>query len=285
MRSIVNLYELWRELPLWKQRDEIRKSKSPGCASVSRSSGEYTRAELKELVADWENQLMRRWYAWSMLREAEEELKCPKEMDHVATQKQVQTLQTVQKNAKACEAQYIFSIVECPSNQVNTLEISGKNVDMSRIISMIEVLVTLVEAGQVGEDNKKAYCIKSFDERKVQAKASVRQIIGHEDAIEDHKDQLSNKDDRIGAMWKSISKIDESATKVSTTMQKRRELINLAVSRSNSVPSHVDTLGAAGEQSSNMQNSRVPNRRKYWRELANWEFRSRCQHRGGQPRY
>ena len=33
---------------------------------------------------------------------------------HVATQKQVQTLQTVQKNAKACEAENVFSIVDVP---------------------------------------------------------------------------------------------------------------------------------------------------------------------------
>ena len=129
---------------------------------------------------------------------------------HVATQKQVQTLQTVQKNAKACKrsASSASCTYPCPSNKVNTLEISDKIVDISRIISMIEE--------QVGEDNKKAYCIKSFDERKVQAKEPVRQINGHEDAIEDHKDQLSNKDDHIEAMWKSIPKIDESVTKVST---------------------------------------------------------------------
>ena len=99
---------------------------------------------------------------------------------------------------------------------------------------MIEVFVTLVEAGQVGEDNKKAYRTKSPDERKVQCKEPVHQINGPEDAIEDHKDQLSNKDDHIEAIWESIPKIDESVTKVSTTMLMRRELINLAVSRSNS---------------------------------------------------
>ena len=84
---------------------------------------------------------------------------------------------------------------------------------------MIEVMVTLVEAEQVGEDYKKACCIKSSDER-VQDKEPVRQLNGHEDAIEDHKDQLSNKDDHIEAMWKSIPKIDESVTKVIGDRQK-----------------------------------------------------------------
>ena len=79
---------------------------------------------------------------------------------------------------------------------------------------------------QVGEDNKKAYCIKSFDEREDEAKEPVCQINGHEDAIEDHKDQLSSKDDHIEAMWKSIPMIDESVTKVTGDRQKlRAELI------------------------------------------------------------
>ena len=73
MRSSVNLYVLWRELPFRMQRHEISKSKSPDCALV--------RAEFKELVAHSENQLMHRVAQVARLRETEEELKCPKEMD------------------------------------------------------------------------------------------------------------------------------------------------------------------------------------------------------------
>ena len=111
-RSRVNLYELWPELPFRMQRDEISKSKS-----VSRSSGEHTRAELKELVAHSENQLMHRVAQVVRLEHAERNRRgaeVPEGDRHVVMQQQVQTLQTVQKNAKACEAQYTFSIVDVP---------------------------------------------------------------------------------------------------------------------------------------------------------------------------
>ena len=117
MRSRINLYELWRELPIKMQRDEIRKSKSPDCAYVSRSSGEHTRAELMELVAHSENQLMHRVAQVVRLEHAERDRRgaeVPEGDGHVVMQKQVQTLQTVQRNAKACEAQCIFSIVDVP---------------------------------------------------------------------------------------------------------------------------------------------------------------------------
>ena len=83
------------------------------------------------------------------------------------------------------------------------------------VISMIDEMVTLLGAEQVGDDNKKAYCVKSFDERDDEAKAPARQIAGHKDAIDDYKDQLSSKDAHIEAMQKSIHELDESVRKVS----------------------------------------------------------------------
>ena len=43
---------------------------------------------------------------------------------------------------------------------------------------MIEEMMTLLETEQVGEDKKKAYYVKSFDERDDKAKAPTRQITG-----------------------------------------------------------------------------------------------------------
>ena len=86
---------------------------------------------------------------------------------------------------------------------------------------MIGEMLTLLEAEQVGDDNKKAYYIKSFDEVDDEAKALACQIAGHKDAIENHKDQLSSKDAHIEAMRKSILELDESVTKVTEIRQKQ----------------------------------------------------------------
>ena len=118
------------------------------------------------------------------------------------------------------------------SNKVSTSELSGKSVDFSRVISMIDEMVTLVEAEQVGDDNNKAYCIKSFEEREDEAKAPAR----HEDAIDDHKDQLSNKDADIEAVRESIFELDESVTKVTAVRQMQHAAMLCVPSSPPSVP-------------------------------------------------
>ena len=57
---------------------------------------------------------------------------------------------------------------------------------------MIDEMMTLLESVQVGEDNKKAYYVKSFVERDDEVKAPTRQIAGH-------KDLLSSRDAYIHA--------------------------------------------------------------------------------------
>ena len=79
---------------------------------------------------------------------------------------------------------------------------------------MIDEMMTLLEAEQVGDDNNEADHINSFEERDDEDKAPARQIDGHEDAIEDHKDQLFSKDAHIEAVRKSIPELDEGVTKV-----------------------------------------------------------------------
>ena len=85
---------------------------------------------------------------------------------------------------------------------------------------MIDEMMTLLEAEQVGDDNKESYYIKSFDERDVEAKAPTSQITGHKNAIEDHKDQLSSEDAHIEAVRESFPELDESVTKVTEIRHK-----------------------------------------------------------------
>merc|ERR1712136_204924 len=88
------------------------------------------------------------------------------------------------------------------------LALSGKSVDFSKVISMIEEMVGLLKAEQVDDDDKKAYCVQSFDKTEDEAKVLAHQIAGHKGSIEDYKEQLSNTETRIAAVHKSISELD-----------------------------------------------------------------------------
>ena len=67
---------------------------------------------------------------------------------------------------------------------------------------MIGEMMTLLESVQVGEVNKKAYHVKSFDEKDDEAKAPTRQVTGH-------KDLLSSRDVHI-----QPTELDGSVTNV-----------------------------------------------------------------------
>ena len=91
---------------------------------------------------------------------------------------------------------------QTPSNSASNLKLislvlSGKIVDFSRIISLIDETVTLLEAEQGEDDSKEAYCIKNIGQTEDEDNVSAHHISGHRDAVADFKDQLSNTDARI----------------------------------------------------------------------------------------
>ena len=69
--------------------------------------------------------------------------------------------------------------------------------DFSKVISMIEEMVTLLNAEQGDDCNKKAYCSETEDD----AKALTISTEGYKDDTQEFKDQLSNTkgQDRGGA--------------------------------------------------------------------------------------
>merc|ERR1712136_436780 len=99
------------------------------------------------------------------------------------------------------------------------LALSGRSVDFSKVISMIEEMVGLLKAEQVEDDDKKAYCVQSFDKTEDEAKVLAHQIAGHKDTVEDLEEQLSNTDERIEVVQKSISELDASVAKATAIRQ------------------------------------------------------------------
>ena len=69
-----------------------------------------------------------------------------------------------------------------------------------------------LKAEQVDEDDKKAYCVQSFDKTEDEAKVLAHQFVDRK-ATEDCEEQLSNADDRIAVVQKSISEFHASVAK------------------------------------------------------------------------
>ena len=112
-----------------------------------------------------------------------------------------------------------------------------------------------LKAEQVDEDDKQAYCVQSFDKTEDEAKVLAHQFVDHK-VTEDCEEQLSNADDRIAVVQKSISQFHASAAKafgikqtqhsdfvtLTPTMQPRRSL-KLTINRLNKF--YVPKLGQA----------------------------------------
>jgi len=139
-----------------------------------------------------------------------------------------------------------------PQNSASNLKLialalSGKSVDFTKVISMIEEMVALLKAEQGDDDSKKAYCLENFDKTEDDAKALAKTIGGHKDAIQEYQDQLSNTADRIAVVQKSIAELDDSVAKATEIRQKQHaefvtltannaaatELLKLAINRLN----------------------------------------------------
>ena len=58
-----------------------------------------------------------------------------------------------------------------------SLALRGMSVDVSKVISMIEEMVGVLEAELVEDDDKKVYCVQSFNKTEDLAKAWAHQIM------------------------------------------------------------------------------------------------------------
>jgi len=165
------------------------------------------------------------------------------------------SLVQVQESSKLLANRVLNELRKSPTTPRNSvshlnliaLALSRRSVDFSKVTSMIEEMVGLLKAEQGDDDDKKAYCVQSFDETEDEAKVLAHQIAGHKDVLEDYEEQLSNTETRIAAVQKSISELDDSVAKATELRQKQRsefvtltannaaatELLKLAINRLN----------------------------------------------------
>ena len=98
-----------------------------------------------------------------------------------------------------------------PSSSGRTLALSGKSVDVPKVIAMIDEMLTFLGQAEHGQDDcDKAYCDKSFDQTGDEAKVPARQFAGYRDAIKDYQDQPSCNDVHSEVVQTSSSELDAS---------------------------------------------------------------------------
>merc|ERR1712012_90889 len=85
------------------------------------------------------------------------------------------------------------------SSRVNliSMALSGKSVDFTKVISMIDEMVSLLKQEQTDDDNKKTYCLDSIDRVEDVGKSLAVDIKSHKSAISDFAEQLSATGERL----------------------------------------------------------------------------------------
>ena len=123
------------------------------------------------------------------------------------------------------------------------LALGGKSVDFTKVISMIEEMVVLLKAEQGDDDSKKACCLENFDKTEDDAKALAKTIARHKDATQEFQEQLSNTDDRIAVVQKSLAELDDSVAKA-TEMRRKQHAEFVTLTANSAAATELLTLAA-----------------------------------------
>merc|ERR1719310_352951 len=99
--------------------------------------------------------------------------------------------------------------------------LTGKKVDMSKVIKMIDDMVVLLGKEQTADDDKKEYCKIQFDETDDKKKDLERSISDLEKTIAEDKEMVATITEEIKALEDGIIKLDREV--VSATEQRKEE--------------------------------------------------------------
>merc|ERR1719421_1158540 len=99
--------------------------------------------------------------------------------------------------------------------------LSGKKVDMSKVIKMIDDMVVLLGKEQTDDDDKKEYCEIQFDTTDDKKKELERSISDLEKVISEDKEMVATLTDEIKALEDGIIKLDREVA--SATEQRKEE--------------------------------------------------------------
>jgi len=99
------------------------------------------------------------------------------------------------------------------------LALSGKKVDFSSVLKMINNMVALLDQEQADDDAKKEYCGKEFDMAEDKQKTLSQSIADSDSAIADMESSIATLTDEIKALTDGINDLDKSVAEA-TKMRK-----------------------------------------------------------------
>jgi len=101
------------------------------------------------------------------------------------------------------------------------LALSGKKVDFSKVMQMIDDMVKLLATEQADDDNKKEYCEKSLDTIEDRAKELSRSVENLEKSIAENDEAIAALVTEIKALSDGIAALDKSV--LAATEQRKEE--------------------------------------------------------------
>jgi len=104
------------------------------------------------------------------------------------------------------------------------LALSGKSTSkgtFDKVIKMIDEMVDLLKEEQLGDDHKKEYCAKQFDQADDKKKAFERTVSDEDSAIATAEEGIATLIDEIKALQTGIEDLDKSVTEA--TAQRKEE--------------------------------------------------------------
>jgi len=101
------------------------------------------------------------------------------------------------------------------------LALTGKKVSFEKVIKMIDEMVVMLKEEQVGDDNKKEYCLGQFDVTDDKKKDLERTMSLEAAAIEKAKEAIATLSDEIAALEAGIKALDKSVAEA--TEQRKEE--------------------------------------------------------------
>lgn len=90
------------------------------------------------------------------------------------------------------------------------LALSGKSVDFTKVIKMIDDMLHVLDQERVDDENKKEYCEKQIDSTEDKVKVMGKRIEDLQASIEQAKDTMSTLTGEIKSLTKGIAALDKS---------------------------------------------------------------------------
>merc|ERR1719375_1789415 len=110
-----------------------------------------------------------------------------------------------------------------PGTDFIELALSGKKVDFTKVIKMIDDMVTLLGKEQQDDDHKKEYCTKELDTTEDKAKELTHAIDDLDKELADKEEMITTLKDELSALKDGITALDKSVAEATELRKKQND--------------------------------------------------------------